>query len=204
MPKTARASDGAAGADQSGQSEDLAMPHAKDRLCRSGKAVVTRPTMSQTARLRRSFRRRMQRFQVAADHQPDHGGMGELVARQLAHRAPVAQHHDAVGAGHDLAEPVRDVDHCDAVRLQIGDHLQQPLGLRQRQARGRLVHDDDARVERERLGDLDHLPLRDRQIVDQRVGPKSTPSRCSSGVTRACIAACSPASAGRRRASRGR
>ena len=50
------------------------------------------------------------------------------------------------------------------VRPQLGDDLQQPLGLGQRQARGRLVHDDQAGVERQRLGDLDHLALRDRQL----------------------------------------
>ncbi len=94
--------------------------------------------------------------------------MAQLVPRQLSHRAPVAQHHDAIGAGHDLAQPVRDIDHRDAVRLQVGNHLQQPFSLRNRQAGGRLVHDDHAGVDRERLGDLHHLTLRDGQIVDQR------------------------------------
>ena len=50
--------------------------------------------------------------------------------------------------------------------LQVGDDLEQPFGLGERQARGRLVHDDDARVERERLGDLHHLLLGDRQVLD--------------------------------------
>ncbi|MGY4425581.1 hypothetical protein ACVWY2_008030 [Bradyrhizobium sp. JR6.1] len=95
--------------------------------------------------------------------------MAQLVPRQFPHRAPVAQHDDAIGTAHDLAEPVRDVDHRDAVDLQVGDHLQQPLRLRNRQAGGRLVHDDHAGIDRERLGDLHHLTLRDRQIVDQCV-----------------------------------
>jgi hypothetical protein len=32
---------------------------------------------------------------------------------------------------------------------------------------GRLVEDEDARTARQRLGDLDHLPARQRQIPDQ-------------------------------------
>ncbi len=56
---------------------------------------------------------------------------------------------------------MRDEDDADAVRLQIGNHLQQPLSLRNRQAGGRLVHDDHAGVHRERLGNLHHLTLCD-------------------------------------------
>ena len=37
-----------------------------------------------------------------------------------------------------------------------------------RQRRGRLVHDQDARVVRERLGDLDALPVADRELADRR------------------------------------
>ena len=40
----------------------------------------------------------------------------------------------------------------------------------QRQARCRLVHDDDAGVHRQRLGDLHHLALRDGQVLDQLIG----------------------------------
>ena len=42
------------------------------------------------------------------------------------------------------------------------------LGLGQR--RGRLVHDDEARLDRERAGDLDHLLLGHRKVGDRRVG----------------------------------
>ena len=40
------------------------------------------------------------------------------------------------------------------------------------QARGRLVDDDEPRLERQRLGDLDQLLLRQRQRGDRRVGAK--------------------------------
>ena len=46
--------------------------------------------------------------------------------------------------------------------------LEQPLGLGDGQARGRLVHDDEPALERQRLGDLDELALRDRQPRHRR------------------------------------
>ena len=58
----------------------------------------------------------------------------------------------------------------DAVLFQIGDHLQQALRLGQRQAGRRLVHDDHPRVDRQRLGDLHELALRDGQVGHRRLG----------------------------------
>ena len=40
----------------------------------------------------------------------------------------------------------------------------------ERQARGRLVHDDQPGLERQRLGDLDQLPLASDSAADRRVG----------------------------------
>ena len=45
----------------------------------------------------------------------------------------------------------------------------QPLGLGQGQGRRRLVHDQDLGVERQGLGDLDHLLLGEREPVQRRV-----------------------------------
>ena len=63
--------------------------------------------------------------------------------------------------------------------------LEQPVRLGQRQARGRLVHDDDARIERERLGDLHHLPLRDRQVLDQVVRARNRRRAAPAAASRA-------------------
>ena len=49
-----------------------------------------------------------------------------------------------------------------------------------RQRGGRLVHDDHARVEGERLGDLDDLLVGDREAADRRSASSLTPSRSSS------------------------
>ncbi len=86
--------------------------------------------------------------------------MLDHLADQRADDAAVAQHHDPVAAALDLMQPVRDEDDADAACLQFGDDAQEPLGFRQGEAGGRLVHDDQPGVERERLGDLHQLHLR--------------------------------------------
>ena len=81
----------------------------------------------------------------------------------------VAQDGDAIADLGDLLEPVRDVDDRPALGLERADDLEQPAGLAVGQRRGRLVHDHDLGVERQRLGDLDHLSLRDAQLLDRRL-----------------------------------
>ena len=49
------------------------------------------------------------------------------------------------------------------VGAQALDDAEQPLDLDRRERRGRLVHDDHLRVERQRLADLDDLLLGDRE-----------------------------------------
>ena len=160
---------GAAGADQARHAEDLAARAAQGRSRASGCAGVRTPAISSTGRPAARVGRDVERFQVAADHHADHGVVPDLAARQLAHDRAVAQHHDAVGALLDLVQAVRDEDHRHAAGLELGDHLQEARRLRGGEARGRLVHDDDARVERQRLDDLDELALRERQLGDRRV-----------------------------------
>ena len=48
--------------------------------------------------------------------------------------------------------------------------VEQPLDLGARERRGRLVHDQHARVEAERLGDLDDLLVGDRQAAHRALG----------------------------------
>ncbi len=94
--------------------------------------------------------------------------MADLRPGQAADDLAVAQHHDPVAAALDLVQAVRDEDHADAARLQLADHLEQALRLGHGQARGWLVHDHEAGVERERLGDLDQLHLGKRQAGQGR------------------------------------
>ena len=94
--------------------------------------------------------------------------MRDLVPRQGAGHPAVAQADDPIGALPDLVQPVRDVDDADPQGTQLADDRQETVGLREREARGRLVHDDEPRLERQGLGDLDHLALGDREVGDRR------------------------------------
>ena len=75
----------------------------------------------------------------------------------------VAEHDRPVGDGPDLPQPMRDVDDRHALIAERRDDLVQPRRLGERQAGGWLVHDEQPRLERQRLRDLDELLLRDRQ-----------------------------------------
>ena len=59
--------------------------------------------------------------------------------------------------------------------LEVADHAQEPVGLGEREARGRLVEDQEAGLERQRLGDLDQLHLRQGQEGHRRVGGEVGP-----------------------------
>ena len=75
--------------------------------------------------------------------------------------APVAQLED-------LVEPVAHEQDRDAASAQASDDREQPLDLVRGERRGRLVEDQDARLDRQRLGDLDQLLVGHRQAADRR------------------------------------
>ena len=88
-----------------------------------------------------------------------HLGDRHAVGRVLA----VAQHGDAVGDGEDLLELVADEEHGDALVAEPAEQGEQRRGLVLGDRGGRLVEEQDLGFERQRLGDLDDLHLRDRQ-----------------------------------------
>ena len=65
---------------------------------------------------------------------------------------------------------MRDIDDGDTLRLQFADHLEQNIDFGSRQCRGRLVENEDAGIERDRLGDFDQLLLANRQVLDHCFG----------------------------------
>ena len=93
-------------------------------------------------------------------------------AIERADHASVAQHHGAIGALHHLVQAMRDENDADATGLQPRDDPHQAASLGQGQAGGRLVHDDETRIERQRLDDLDKLTLGQRQFGKRRIGPE--------------------------------
>src|SRR6202034_4664851 len=78
-----------------------------------------------------------------------------------------------------------------AIGLQLADDPHQPVGLGGRQAGGRLIHDDDAGVERKRLGDLQKLALRKgevgNKIVDLEVDIESLQQRRHNAFRRLAV-----------------
>ena len=100
-------------------------------------------------------------FQIASDHHLHHLLVGDLFTRKRANVCAIAQHHDAIGDLFNFIQAVRNVDDGDALRTQIVDDFKQARRFCERQTRGRLIHDQDAGVEREGFGDFDHLLTRD-------------------------------------------
>ena len=110
-----------------------------------GNSDTARPTMCRTrsAVVRLARRRRDDVPAVAED------------------RRPVAQVED-------LVEPVADEQDRHAAIAEPADDREQPLDLVGGERRRRLVEDQDARLDRQRLGDLDELLVGHRQAADRR------------------------------------
>ena len=107
-----------------------------------------------------------------------------VVRRQAGGRgAAVGQDRDPVADPADLVEAVRDVDDADALGGQPPDDVEERLDLVVVQDRGRLVHDQQARVVRQRASDRDDLlGRRPQRPIFARGGIASCPSRASSAV----------------------
>ena len=69
--------------------------------------------------------------------------------------------HHSVSDLLDLPESMRDINDAHVVGFQIFNDLQEALRFSQAQARGRLIHDDDARTSRNGSSNFDELLLRD-------------------------------------------
>ena len=95
---------------------------------------------------------------------------GSSVGRCRGDQPAVAQHGDAIGDAVDLVHAMADEHHRHALPPQIVDHGEQPLDLALRQGGRGLVHDQHARVDRQRAGDLDQLLLGAAQRSEPRLG----------------------------------
>ncbi len=82
---------------------------------------------------------------------------GQLVGRGLPHAPAVAQYGHAVGELEDLVDPVRDEDRRHAVVPKLPYDREEGLDLVVGEGAGRLIEDQQARVDRQRTCDLDHL-----------------------------------------------
>ncbi len=98
-----------------------------------------------------------------AEHVLDQGAPVDRVDLVRRDALAVAQHRHAVAELEDLVEPVRDEDDAPALRDEVARRPEHALDLRLAQRRRRLVEDEQARVADEQAGDLDELPLADRE-----------------------------------------
>ena len=135
---------------------------------------------------------------------------GELVGRARLDVTAVADDGDDVGDLADLLEPVADVEDRDAAVAQAAHRGEEVVDLVGRERGGRLVHDQQARARRQRLRDLEQLPVGDAEAAHRRVrvdvdrrSPRGCgPSRPASRPSRRCRSGC--AGGARRRRSRRR
>ena len=158
----------AAGAHEPRKADDLARAHGE------ADALGHRPA-HEIARLEhRRADRRDGLGEEALDPPPDHHlhefadvGVGDVARADIG---AVAQHGDAIGDRENLVEAMADIDDPDAALLEAAHDVEQPRHVAFGQRRGRLVHDEDARVMRQRAQDLDALAVADGERADDLIG----------------------------------
>ena len=105
-----------------------------------------------------------------ADHEAHQVRLAHLGGLAFADLLAVAQADPAVGDAEDLVELVADEEDGAAFVLELLDQLEQLADLVAGQRRGRLVHDDDIGLVAECPGNLDHVLLRHRELLEQCLG----------------------------------
>ena len=148
---------GAAGADQTGKPEHLAGAEVERDVLKRALAAQTADRQPHRARFAPLAPEELPH--LAADHAADGRGRRQLGARRGRDPAAVAQDRDAVGDLEDLFHAVGDEEDRHALLAQGVHDAEELLHLVRREGGGRLVHDQDAHVEGDGLGDLDGLLL---------------------------------------------
>ena len=108
--------------------------------------------------------------EIAADHRANEPAGRRLRQGSGHHRAPVLEHSDPVGNRLNFDHPVRDVDDRHPLGAELAHEIEQAGRIDPVESRGRLVHDEDSGVDRQRLGDFDNLLVGDRKVRGQRIG----------------------------------
>ena len=103
--------------------------------------------------------------QLAAGHIEREVAAGQLVGLAGVDVLAVSHDADVVGDLEDLLDLVADEHDGDAGVAQLADGLEEGFDLLLREGRGRLVHDDELRVEQKRAADGDQLLVRDAEIA---------------------------------------
>ena len=157
---------GAPGADEPAEPDDLAGVDLEAHVADHRQAPGAAHLEQQAVRPDRPLG--VQLLDLAADHVLDElvgRGRGRQAGR---HRAAVGEHRHAIADAADLVEAMGDVDDADALGGEPADDLEQRLDLGVVEDRGRLVHDQQADVARQRSRDRDDLLRRRAQRADLR------------------------------------
>src|ERR1700722_9592371 len=109
-------------------------------------------------------------LQVGADHHLGHRARGLALRVTMRDHLATAQYGRRVAERHDLVQFVGDVEDRAAARRQFSQGLEPLLDLLRCHDRGRLVHDQEPRIEQESAHDLDALALADAQRRDDSAG----------------------------------
>ena len=96
----------------------------------------------------------------------------QLLGRARGHPLAVAHDGDVIGDAQNLVHLVGDVDDAHAPGRQLFNDLKEVLDLVFCQRGSRLIEHDDLGIVGNRLGDLDHLPLRNGEVADDPLGDR--------------------------------
>ena len=140
---------GAPGADNAGDTEHLARLDRKTHVGEGAFGARQALNFDQRRGLwAGQWDRRKHAVQRPADHVLDQRLRWNLRRLVRPHELSVPQHRDAVGDAGDLVEPMTDIDEAYAFLLEAADLFEQPLRLLRAKRGGRLVENEQARVQR--------------------------------------------------------
>ena len=101
-----------------------------------------------------------------ADHGRHQRRQSDLSGLPGSRVAAVAKHRDPVGDLEDFLKMMGDVQNTQSAGAEGPQNLEELVSLSTGKSRGRLIEDEDASLTPDCLGDLDLLPLADRQAAD--------------------------------------
>ena len=107
---------------------------------------------------------------LTADHHFNQLRFAQVFRIARADVLSVTIYTDTVADRKDLIHAVRDVNNRDTLPGQPADMPEQQFDLAVGDCCGRLVHDDDLCVDRDRFDDFDQLALRNRQVPQRFLG----------------------------------
>ena len=160
---------GAAGAVQARNAQNLALAQLEGGVLQAGVfACDVLHVQNHIAGLVGLFREAV--GQLAAHHQADDLVHGQLLGGAGCHPLTIPHDGHVVADAQDLFHLMGDVDDAAALVPQHVDDAEQMLHFRFRQRGGGLVEHDDLGIVGNRLGDLHHLPLGNRQSGHDGLG----------------------------------